>query len=431
MSGVLSAAVDVLGLFEGGLIDASFAGIDFTIINHREAPGRRALRFLFPGRDTPVFEDLGADTDPISITGFYAGEDYVDQAAALRAAVSQPGPYSFIHPWLGTLQVMLASKPTLSLSADELRVLRIELRLWIYSPPVTAPLDMLSLLLAALADIKQGVQQFMDTVLAVQGLISGAVGFVTGFVGMFAGAWRTLSLTLGSDASGALLSQAIIQLGGIGSVTPGPGYGAGVAALLAAPSAAMATAVSPPVAAAVAPGSVSATPVLADPRVVAAALIAAIPAVLAIPAAAAPGPALAAAAMGFICADLCAVVINIPFDSQQDAESWRDQALASLDTAATTASAQAALYPVAAGQMWRTLIAARAALSDELSVEIGQLPAVATLTLPAAANLWMVAQYLAGDDPTQVLGMYLDLRTRNDVINPAAVSGALETLVSP
>jgi hypothetical protein len=27
--------------------------------------------------------------------------------------------------------------------------------------------------------------------------------------------------------------------------------------------------------------------------------------------------------------------------------------------------------------------------------------------------------------------MYLDLRTRNDVINPAAVSGALETLVSP
>jgi hypothetical protein len=75
-------------------------------------------------------------------------------------------------------------------------------------------------------------------------------------------------------------------------------------------------------------------------------------------------------------------------------------------------------------------VALQAALAADMTATIGRLPAVQTLTLAAPASLWLIAQYLVGDTPGLVLPTYLDLRARNDIINPAVPPpGPLEVLV--
>src|SRR5882757_9166886 len=98
--------MDIIGL-ANSLLDATFRGIPFSILDSRHEVGRRLQRFLFPGRDESAFQDLGAADGSIRITGLISGDDYVHQAQRLHTAFRLPGPATLVHPWLGDLVVLL------------------------------------------------------------------------------------------------------------------------------------------------------------------------------------------------------------------------------------------------------------------------------------------------------------------------------------
>ena len=84
---------------------ASFRGVSFQVDVASLSAGRRVQVHEYPQRDQPWVEDLGRATREISFTGFVVGEDYVDQANALLAALEEEGPATLIHPWFGELKV--------------------------------------------------------------------------------------------------------------------------------------------------------------------------------------------------------------------------------------------------------------------------------------------------------------------------------------
>ena len=54
-----------------------------------------------------------------------------------------------------------------------------------------------------------------------------------------------------------------------------------------------------------------------------------------------------------------------------------------------------------------------------MNAAIGSLPAVTAFTPPPGVPVWVLAQYLAGDDPSRVIAAYRDLIARNDIYHPA------------
>lgn len=86
---------------------ASFRGVAFYVETSDIGAGRRTQVNEYPQRDEPYVEDLGRATREISITAFVVGDDYVEQAQALLAALEKPGPGKLIHPWFGEMTVSL------------------------------------------------------------------------------------------------------------------------------------------------------------------------------------------------------------------------------------------------------------------------------------------------------------------------------------
>lgn len=86
---------------------ASFRGVPFFVKDTGFGAGRRTQVHEYPQRDKPYVEDLGRATRELDFTGFLVGEDYVDQANRLIAALEKEGAGTLVHPWLGSLNVTL------------------------------------------------------------------------------------------------------------------------------------------------------------------------------------------------------------------------------------------------------------------------------------------------------------------------------------
>lgn len=105
--------IDIQGLYDS-LLDASFRGVSFSIIDTRLDVGRRMQREMFPGLDTSLFQDLGAMDGPIRITGLISGDDFVAQARKLRLAFRTAGPGTLLHPWIDDSIVILQGPASIS-----------------------------------------------------------------------------------------------------------------------------------------------------------------------------------------------------------------------------------------------------------------------------------------------------------------------------
>jgi prophage DNA circulation protein len=84
---------------------ASFRGVPFHVDGTDMGVGRRTQLHEYPQRDKPWIEDLGRAARELSFDGFVVGEDYVEQANKLLAALEEAGSGALVHPWFGTLTV--------------------------------------------------------------------------------------------------------------------------------------------------------------------------------------------------------------------------------------------------------------------------------------------------------------------------------------
>lgn len=426
--------IDIIGLYEGAALQATYAGIGFWMVDSRDEAGRRLLRFLFPGQDLVQSQDLGLADGTIAITGLYVGDDYQHVAARLRAAFRSPGPATLLHPWLGEILVEQAPGRLASFSFrhDDLRVVRFTATFCFYTPPQPPAPDTLTDLLDALEDLRTQATVLLATVLAPIAVTLMAVGYVERFAGSIAITWQTL---VGNAQDPTVAAAAVAPIAALGVVDALPvdgTYPTTVAAALGAPSAAIGATSTPVMQAAVAPGGSLTPPTPVDGRVTAGLMLSALATIATKASDGPPGPTVATAAQMLVLADAVSAAADIGFTSQQEALQWQGKLNAALDAAAAQAAFLAAAQPTAAGAAWRALVAAKAALAADMTATIGRLPAVTTFVAPSSVSVWLLAHYLAGDTPGQVVATYLDLVARNGIVHPAiAPAGALEVLAVP
>jgi prophage DNA circulation protein len=412
------------------LFPAAYRGIPFEMPDVREETGRRVVRFLFPGRDDTVHEDLGALDGPIFVTGFVIGEDYVRRAERLRAAFRTPGPGLLTHPWLGDIEVILAEPAEISFSDREIRLARFTASFepYIESPP--APLDTLGQLFALLDAVREGARSLLRFIFApvrlALSVVRAAAGFANGMVGLYR---STIGAVRGLIGPPAQLEASFTGLLAVGSLRIDGSYGATLAARIEAPGAIIRAAALPRLNPAVGGfgGNLTAAPLVETAA--ATRLLLSVASGLRVDTTAPAGLRLAARAL--VLADAVQLGVQVPFASRGEALAMRALLDGALQLLATDAAAAAVTDPAFAGGLWQGVAALRAGLAQDMSERIGRLPAVETLALPVAAPTWLVAHHLAGDAPGQVVAQYQDLVTRNRPARPARLpAGGVEVLRS-
>lgn len=423
--------VDIVGLYEELLLDASYAGVSFGIIDGSDETGRRVQRFLFPGIDAAQFQDLGQLDGEIQVHGLLVGDDYVHQAERMRAAFRLPGPRTLVHPWLGRLSVVPTRPANFSFSQDKLRVAAFTATFWRFVPAQPPAVDTLNALLDALDNLRSEAEQLLAAVLAPVALAIAVIGAVQSLAAQMVGVWNTVVSNLANPLLALGISNPLALLGGVGLFAADATYAGNVGAAFGGVSAAIAATSAPVLPAAVAPNAPTTAPAAVDGRISAQAILGGVAALAAATPGGAAGPAIAAAAQCLALADAVGAASGIAFTSQQEARSWAASLDAALVTAAASALALAATQAQAAALLWRAIVAARAALAADMTAVIGRLPSVRSFTLRSVTAAWVLAQYLSGDTPGQVFATYQDLITRNNVTHPALMQpGTIEVLVA-
>jgi prophage DNA circulation protein len=413
------------------LLTAQFSGIPFSVIDTSQEVGRRVMRFVYPGIDDASYQDLGADDGAITLRGMLVGQDYLAQMRSLMAACRTAGPYTLVHPWLGNQQVIFVpgSRPRFSLVSTELLICRFEMQLYPYNPQAQAGQDTLSQLETQLDALTADAKNWMTNVMSPAVNVLGAFGYVQSWVTSVGTIFNQVIATTGSAGEiGAAAAAAISNLA-VPTSAPSSTWAATTTADVLAVPAAIAGACSPSVPSAVAPGGATTAAAAADPTDTINTLLAAVAPILSGASANAPGPALAAALQAVVVGAAVQAASNINYTSQQQAQAEAAILYAAIDAAAVSAATAAQSDPANAAPVWRDLTALKGALAADLNALIGRLPPVVTLTIPTVMPLWVIAQYISGDDPSQVLATYQDLITRNNIFHPALVQpGPLEVL---
>lgn len=106
---------------------ASFRGVAFSVDAADGEFGRRVEVHEYPQRDKPYVEDLGRASRSFSIDGLIVGVDYIERANKLIAELEKPGAGALVHPWLGSMQVVLVGSARVRFEARGLGVARIQM----------------------------------------------------------------------------------------------------------------------------------------------------------------------------------------------------------------------------------------------------------------------------------------------------------------
>lgn len=116
------------------LQEASFRGVVFEVPDAATQFGRRVETHEYPGKDTPVHEDMGLAVRRFSVSAVVRGAGWHGDALKLEAALSEGGPGKLIHPYYGELEVIvLTASRTDSLSSVGEVTFRIDFEK--YGPP--------------------------------------------------------------------------------------------------------------------------------------------------------------------------------------------------------------------------------------------------------------------------------------------------------
>lgn len=112
-----------MSLFSSKLRKSSFNGVSFEVTSSNIIFGRRTVTHEYPQRDEPYTEDLGRSARTFDVTGFLVGETYIAQTKRLLKVLEESSqdnkPGKLVHPWLGTLNVFLSSKPKIEWQLEQ------------------------------------------------------------------------------------------------------------------------------------------------------------------------------------------------------------------------------------------------------------------------------------------------------------------------
>lgn len=472
-----------------GLRPASWRGKTFWVIDIEHEIGRRIHATLYPGLDLKTFDDTGPLDGPIDVSGLVIGDDYVQQAEALHAAFRKAGSGTFIHPWRGPIDCVLSRPARISFASDELRVARIDVT---FEPTgeevgvggllggflgglVGGLFSSIAGIIGAVAGVVGAVFGVVNAVLSVAvmavsiwnfgvGVVAGVVSIARAIVGATREAPRLLPIAASLSARTALastltgrpavasalariLSEVPAEFSASFRSTPRSGVGLAASPTAAPPSSSAAVISAAPdprrgaelmlrigatlgafagIPAASGSASFEAgrselAAIAADPE--RAPLIAA----LRRPSSLTEKLIYLAAESGFI-AEAVSLATEIAFDSRQDAQAWQDRLDAAITATCERASVLAFEAPAEASALWQTLEKLRGVVAIDLSEIIGRLPA-ATRIDPPRGSTWLLAQHLAGDDPSRVVETLHDIRRRNRLRHPALLgSDKIEVL---
>ncbi len=88
------------------LLDATFRGIVFDIVDVEDAADRALAQHAYPYVDGADIEDLGADAKTISVRAIFFGDDYDTRLQAFLAALDAPGAGELVHPVFGSFKAV-------------------------------------------------------------------------------------------------------------------------------------------------------------------------------------------------------------------------------------------------------------------------------------------------------------------------------------
>jgi len=84
---------------------ASYRGVPFHYLSVEDEGGRRLVQHLFPGRDDPEYDDLGAAPQNIRIDAYVLGHNFHIALQTLLAALQKKGAGTLVHPHFGRRQM--------------------------------------------------------------------------------------------------------------------------------------------------------------------------------------------------------------------------------------------------------------------------------------------------------------------------------------
>ena len=407
----LSASLPWVG---ANLRPAALRGLLFYARRSEETSVRRWVTHEFPGRDEPWHEDLGAKTRSFSIDGILIGPDVVLQARAFRRAAADPAPATFLHPWLGAMQVVVLDC-RIENDVDRARVANVSLRLEIAGtkPAPVIGTDGLGSVLAEADRLLTAGQAVWAQYRYMRAMADFAIANFKASVEGIAGAIESAlaNTGLGGSAAGSVAALASLNDAALVSDTAVPAALATAARDVSAQAGGRAAltrgADAAPVAAFEALGALTAQEL--------------------VPAAASPATtptrqqfAVATEALGVLAAAMFAgefarAAAAVPWASRDEAMAARDRVS---DALAAAADAVAAL---GWDDVWQRLVALRAASAADLAERAAPLPRIKRVELPGVMSSTFIAYQLDGDSLSDLFGRAAALSARNRVRHPGFV----------
>ncbi|MCA3337117.1 MAG: DNA circularization N-terminal domain-containing protein [Roseomonas sp.] len=407
----LSASLPWVG---ANLRPAALRGLLFYARRSEETSVRRWVTHEFPGRDEPWHEDLGAKTRSFSIDGILIGPDVVLQARAFRRAAADPAPATFLHPWLGAMQVVVLDC-RVELDVDRARVANVSLRLEIAGtkPAPVIGTDGLGSVLAEADRLLTAAQDAYGQYRYMRAMADFAIAnfkaSVEGIAGAIQGALANTGL--GGSAAGSVAALASLNDAAIVSDTAVPAALATAARDVSAQAGGRAAltrgADAAPVAAFEALGALTAqelVPAASSPATTPARQQLAV-----------ATEALSVLAAALFAGEFARAAAAVPWASRDEAMAARDRVS---DALAAAADAVAALGWDA---VWQRLVALRAASAADLAERAAPLPRIRRVELPGVMSSTFIAYQLDGDSLSDVFGRAAALSARNRVRHPGFV----------
>lgn len=395
-----------------GLLPGSYRGRTLHFLDTSSEHGRRVLEYLFPGVDAPAYDDFGLLPSIVTIDALLIGDDYKAQVKSLQRAFEAPGPGQLMHPWLGPMSVILEEPASIAFSVRELRVARINVRLKrVQAGGVVA--QVLSGLSAGVASLLSSAQGLIDVV--GSRVLSAARGAaVRRSVRLITSA--ASAVTPPSDGA-RLLPEIRSILSASAPETPasfGSWLSGAVAILSAVTEEPAVASASPATSVSTAQAKIAVASDLASRMMDAAASAPSqVDAALLVATAA---EFLSAAARQSVYAD---------FASRQDATAYRTMMTASLSVLIERAEILGTeVYQAASSELIRGARRVSSAVVIEMNEVVGRLPEVLVFTAEREHDAWQVAQHIAGDRPSQMEAVYLDIVARNRPRHPALMEGS-------
>lgn len=426
---------------------ASLRGIACWVEDAELAIGRRVAVHEFPFRDEPYHEDLGRSLRELSLELILVGDDVIQRAQQLEAAVEAPGPARLVHPWYGELDVVILSARS-RISMREGRVARISIicqRAGAEPSPVGRVDTGLATQSAAdsVLDAVRGlggldlagvtgwpVASTLDALATTRDIIAGtirAVGLGQALAAGEVSSWiGVLGQLLPADlvTGGRLVLSIVGLLRSVSGMVPGLGTGnrdfpGGSTWTPAAATAWRAsTRVAAP-AATVAPALVSIAGISLDPPPPSAGTP------LAVERATKAVSQLAGMVRIAAAGELARVSSAMTWESREAAAAWRAQLVDVVGAAATEAAGQE--WDAA----WQAASDARAAAVRDVTTRAAPLPRLRVVTPPSTMPAALLAYRIDGDDLTGLWERSADIVGRNRVRHPSFLAGgrALEALI--